>query len=155
MVRIHCLLEYIVFWQFYSLFSHLFSIKLLFLCYRDPWYRSPQMDFCPAAAVWSCSLQQSGDAKRMVRIYFILTIFQLFHSPVFQLNCYFWGLSPDQWYHSPMTDFCPAADTTGSRSSVKSRAAKRMVRKCYKVRNLHCFSLTILSITIQSSLWWI
>jgi hypothetical protein len=50
------------------------------------------MDFChAAAAVRSRLLQLSGDAKRMVRIYCVLIIFQLFHSPFFQLNCYFRG----------------------------------------------------------------
>ena len=83
----------------------------------------------------------------MVRIYCFLQ-FSVVSFTCFPIKLLFSGLSPDQWYHSPMTDFCPAADTTGSRSSVKSHAAKRMVRKCYKVRNLHCFSLTILSILL-------
>jgi hypothetical protein len=85
--------ETIDFWQFSSSFTHLFPINLQFSgLSRDPWYLGSQTDFCPAAAaVRSRLLQQSGDAKRTVRIHCVTTIFQLFHSPFFQLNCYYQG----------------------------------------------------------------
>jgi hypothetical protein len=71
----------------------IFSIKLLLLGQtHEPWYLSPQTDFCHAAAVTrSRILKQSGNAKRMVRNNHIFSIFQFFYSPFFQLNCYFWG----------------------------------------------------------------
>jgi hypothetical protein len=41
----------------------------------------------------ACSrlLQQSGDAKRMVRNNWVLMFVQFFYSPFFQLNYYVWG----------------------------------------------------------------
>jgi hypothetical protein len=36
--------------------------------------------------------QSSSDAKRMVRNHHIFMILQIFHSPFFQLKCYFRGL---------------------------------------------------------------
>ena len=59
---------------------------------RDPWYRSSQTKFRPAATVTrSYLLKQSGDAKRTIRNHCDLTILQFFYSPFFQLNCYSWG----------------------------------------------------------------
>jgi hypothetical protein len=61
--------ETVVFWQFYSFFTHLFSIKLQFLGrMRVQWYRSPQTNVRPVATA-ACLrlLKQSGEAKRMAR----------------------------------------------------------------------------------------
>ena len=72
-----------------------FSIKLLFLGRtHDLWNLSPQTDFCPAAAAAAARSRlhkQSSEAKRIVRNHCVLMILQFFHSPFFQLNCYFWG----------------------------------------------------------------
>jgi hypothetical protein len=66
------------------------------------------MDFCPAAAaVRSRLIKQSGDAKRMVRNYFVLTILQFVYSPSFQLHCYFRGyraildIAAHRWIFAP------------------------------------------------------
>ncbi len=91
--------------DFSLLLSTNFSIKFQFSGPpRDPWYRSPETEFCPAAATARSSLlQQSGDEKRMVRIHCVLTISQFFHSPFFQLICYFQGcraifdIAADKW----------------------------------------------------------
>lgn len=75
---------------------------------------------------------------------------------VISIKLLFLGLSRVPWKCSRQMDFHPAANATGSRSSVKNRNAKRTMRKCYEVSKLHCFSLIIiLSITMQPSPRWI
>jgi hypothetical protein len=61
--------ETVVFWQFYSSFTHLFSIKLPFLGrMRVQWYRSPQTNVHPVATAARLRLlKRSGEAKRKVR----------------------------------------------------------------------------------------
>jgi hypothetical protein len=75
------------------LYSPFFSFKLLFLRrLHDLRYLCSQTYFCPETTV-ACSrlLQQSGDAKRMVRNNWVLMFVQFFYSPFFQLNYYVWG----------------------------------------------------------------
>ena len=68
-----------------------FSIKLPFLGWtRDPWYCSPQTNFCPVATAALLSLlKQSREAKRMVRYGQEFSIFHFFNSPFFNLFAIF------------------------------------------------------------------
>ena len=79
----------------------------------------------------------------MVRIYCFFTIFQLFQSPVFQLNCYFLGYRAIRYIAAQRQIFAPPPTPLDRVFQLKATLQKEMVRKCYEVSNLHCFSRTI------------
>ena len=98
------------------------------------------MDFCSAAAtVRSCLLKQSGNAKRMVRIVRFLTIFDFFHSPFFQLNCYFQGYRAIRVITAHRQIFAPPPPAPAHVYYNRAAIQKRMVRIYCVLMILHFF----------------
>ena len=98
------------------------------------------MDFCSAAAtVRSCLLKQSGNAKRMGRIVRFLTIFDFFHSPFFQLNCYFQGYRAIRVITAHRQIFAPPPPAPAHVYYNRAAIQKRMVRIYCVLMILHFF----------------
>ena len=87
----------------------------------------------------------------MVRNYHVWTILQFFYPPFLIKFLLSWQ-THDPWYHSPHSNFCPAATATHLSLLKQSGEAKRMVRNHHVLTILQFFCSHFSSKLLF--LWW-